>query len=148
MNKFMALPTALFLAACTAQPSLPEFGSLSVAIRSADGRSGASRSLAADGTVTGMHASLAAGGLPMIAQSREMARPEDLAEITRLLAELPGGLESPASAGDAKKSVLSLEVHFVDGSSRIFRRDADREFSDPLLRRLEAILQSYRAGYW
>lgn len=137
--------TAVLLG-CGAVPTKPAFQSLSIDVRY-DGSGGANRSISADGHVFGMHASGSGSGLPVISESREQARQEDLVEIARLVRDLPESGEIPAPA-DPRTSVIILEVGFADNSVRKYYRPMDRDFQDQRLLRLQKILYSYRAGYW
>lgn len=84
----------------------------------------------------------------MISESRETARPDDLAEIAKLVRDLPDSAAMPLPDAAEPGSVIRLEVRFSTGETRQFSRLSDQEFKDPALQRLDKILRSYRAGYW
>ena len=137
----------LVLTGCSGIEPQPAFESLSVHV-SRQGSGGASRSISASGVVHGIHASGAPGAPPMIAESRETARPDDMAEIAKLVRKLPDSAAIQPLNGGEQKSVVRLEILFSTGESRAFYRHSAEDFRDPVLKRLDNILRSYRAGYW
>ncbi|MBS1188629.1 MAG: hypothetical protein H6R10_421 [Rhodocyclaceae bacterium] len=135
------------LAGCASLQPGPAFKSVSISV-GGGGYGMASRSLSADGTVFGTHMSGSPGGAPMISESTEQARPQDLAEVAQLVRDLPEQGEIPPPASLGGPSVIILEVAFADDSIRRFYRPENQDFKDKRLARLQAILRSYRAGYW
>lgn len=150
MNKWLksVLPTLLLLpVACASLAPAPEFTSVSFSMHFADGGQGAERSIGADGVVSGSHLTRTRAA-PLISMSKELARPEDVAEIAALAGGLRGGSEaSPARPAGAAYDMLA--IRYADGRERTFYRVRPAgDFEPAAVARLVRIIRSYRAGYW